>query len=431
MNIKVIYIALIFLLLGTSYAHSQERDTEISVDFRVNSTQIDSGYRDNAERISELISFLRQVQTDKTVNIVNVSFCGAASPEGSYQLNRMLARKRMESLEKLVRSKVEIPDSVITYNDSYIPWEYLSSLVNASDISHKDEILKIINEEAKIVDYIGGRSIDNRILKLQKLDGGKVWQEMLRRFFSPMRNACVVFVTFRTEPLPRIEPVIAKVDSVYIEWTPALPVLLDSIQPIQQTSAATETHKPFNMAVRSNLLEDVLLIPNIGIEFYLGKQWSIGLNWKYAWWNSDRKHNYWRIYGGDINIRKYFGEKAKGKTLLGHHIGIYAQAVTYDFELGSKGIMGGVPGGNMFDKLNYGGGIEYGYSLPITKRLNLDFTIGLGYLGGQYHEYEPVDDCYVWQATKHRHYWGPTKAEISLVWLLGSDNFNVKKGGRR
>ncbi len=428
MNIKAVYIALIFLLLGTGYAHSQERDTEISVDFRVNSTQIDSGYKENTDRISKLISFLRQVQTDKTVNIINVSFCGAASPEGSYEWNRLLAKKRMESLEKLVRSKVEIPDSVITYDDSYIPWEYLSSLVETSDISHKDEILNIINEEAKIVDYIGDRSIDNRILKLQKLDGGKVWKEMLRRFFGPMRNACVVFVTVKRKALPEIEPVTTKVDW---DWAPTLPVLLDSIQPIRQTPTVIETRKPFYMAVKTNMLEDLLLVPNIGMEFYLGKGITIGGNWKYAWWHSDRKHNYWRIYGGDVNIRKYFGGKAKEKPLQGHHIGVYAQALTYDFELGGKGIIGGVPGGTIFDKLNYGVGVEYGYSLPIARRLNLDFSIGLGYFGGQYHEYEPKDNCYVWQATKHRHYWGPTKAEISLVWLLGRGNVNEKKGGRR
>ena len=38
------------------------------------------------------------------------------------------------------------------------------------------------------------------------------------------------------------------------------------------------------------------LIPNIGIEFYLEKKWSVSLNWMYAWWKSDRKHNYWRTY---------------------------------------------------------------------------------------------------------------------------------------
>lgn len=45
------------MLLGGSAAYSQENRSEIFVDFRVNSTQIDSGYKENADRISELISF--------------------------------------------------------------------------------------------------------------------------------------------------------------------------------------------------------------------------------------------------------------------------------------------------------------------------------------------------------------------------------------
>ena len=43
--------------------------------------------------------------------------------------------------------------------------------------------------------------------------------------------------------------------------------------------------------------------------------------------------------------------------------------------------------------------------------------------------YLPLDGHYVWQATKNRHWFGPTKAEISLVWLLGRGNSNNKTGG--
>lgn len=65
----------------------------------------------------------------------------------------------------------------------------------------------------------------------------------------------------------------------------------------------------------------------------------------------------------------------------------------------------------------------------VARRLNLDFVIGLGYWGGTYYEYLPMDNHYVWQATRQRHWFGPTKAEISLVWLLGRGNYNQKKGG--
>jgi hypothetical protein len=40
-------------------------------------------------------------------------------------------------------------------------------------------------------------------------------------------------------------------------------------------------------------------------------------------------------------------------------------------------------------------------------------------MGGEYKEYTHMDDCYVWQVTKSRHLIGPTKAEISLVWIIG------------
>lgn len=92
--------------------------------------------------------------------------------------------------------------------------------------------------------------------------------------------------------------------------------------------------------------------------------------------------------------------------------------------------MGGKPGGTLWEKMNYAVGLEYGYSLPVTRRLNLDFVISVGYWGGEYHKYAPIGDCYVWKETRQRHWFGPTKAEISLVWLIGRDYCN-KKGGAK
>lgn len=78
-----------------------------------------------------------------------------------------------------------------------------------------------------------------------------------------------------------------------------------------------------------------------------------------------------------------------------------------------------------------GGGVAYGYSLPVGHRFNVDFTLGIGYLGGSYKEYIPLDGHYVWQTTKNRRWFGPTKAGISLVWLIGRGNYSRKKGGRQ
>lgn len=167
MRIKKYCITLILLLFGVGVAHSQ-RHTEICVDFRVNSTVIDSAYSDNAVRMQEIIDFLRTIRQDSTINIVEVSFCGAASPEGSDQLNRKLARGRLTALEKLVRKEVDIPDSLITRNDSYIPWDYLKSQIEDSGLMHKDEVIAILNEESLLVDYHHPNThIDRRIVKLK------------------------------------------------------------------------------------------------------------------------------------------------------------------------------------------------------------------------------------------------------------------------
>ena len=98
------------------------------------------------------------------------------------------------------------------------------------------------------------------------------------------------------------------------------------------------------MSVKTNMLYDALAIPNIGVEFYLGKGWSVSGNWMYGWWDKGSKHRYWRIYGGEIAVRKWIGRKAAETPLRGHHIGLYGQLFTYDFEWGGTGYMGGIPG---------------------------------------------------------------------------------------
>ncbi|MCM1177241.1 MAG: DUF3575 domain-containing protein [Clostridium sp.] len=185
------------------------------------------------------------------------------------------------------------------------------------------------------------------------------------------------------------------------------------------------------MAVYTNMLYDALATPNLGVEFYLGKNFSVAGNWAHAWWSHDRRHRYWRIYGGELNARYWFGTAAKAKPLTGHHIGLYAQALTYDFEFGGKAYMGGEPGGTILDRAHWGGGIEYGYSLPVARRFNIGFSLGAGYIGGRVYEFVPDSGRYLWTATKNKHWFGPTKLEISLVWLIGRGNTNREKGGRR
>ncbi|MDE5786619.1 MAG: DUF3575 domain-containing protein, partial [Duncaniella sp.] len=90
-----------------------------------------------------------------------------------------------------------------------------------------------------------------------------------------------------------------------------------------------------------------------------------------------------------------------------------------------EGYMGGDPGRTLWDRFHTMAGVEYGYSLPVGRRLNIDFTIGIGYMGGRLQKYEPKDSHYLWKSTENISWFGPTKAEISLVWLIGNGNYNT------
>ena len=198
-------------------------------------------------------------------------------------------------------------------------------------------------------------------------------------------------------------------------------VMVFSLLPSVHVGAQNASAPANRVALKTNLLYDAVLIPNAGVEVNLGRQWTVGLDGFYTWFSSDSRHRYWQGYGGYLTLRRYFGSCDSSSwicnpRLTGHHIGVYALGLTYDVEWGGRGYQA--------DRFGFGGGVEYGYSLPIGRKLCLDFSLGIGFQDGEYKEYDPVDDHYVWQATNKRHWFGPTKAEVSLKWLLG-------KGGAR
>ncbi|MBQ7349762.1 MAG: DUF3575 domain-containing protein, partial [Bacteroides sp.] len=101
MYLKNYWITFILIFMGLHSLSAQEKHTEICVDFRVGSMHLDATFNHNNERISEIISFIESIRKDTTSVLVEVSFCGAASPEGSHQLNKKLAHGRVLALEKL------------------------------------------------------------------------------------------------------------------------------------------------------------------------------------------------------------------------------------------------------------------------------------------------------------------------------------------
>lgn len=160
----------------------------------------------------------------------------------------------------------------------------------------------------------------------------------------------------------------------------------------------------------TNMMFDAVLIPNITAEFTILPKVSLSATWMHSWWALKSSDIFWRVQGGDITARYWFGKKSEKRRLTGHHIGIYGQILSYDIDLGGQA--------QLTDGWNYAAGIEYGHSFVIAKNFNIDVYAGVGLLAGKYKDYSNIDGHYVWQVSVNRNTIFPTKLGASLVWIL-------------
>ncbi len=435
-------VLILLVILGIAFANDakgQSHSDTLEVYFRQSYSTWDPQFKDNGKNLQQFIERYRQYQADNILNkISKINIISGCSPEGLWRCNQTLSKNRTATMRRVLADYMHMPDSVIVEKSLGINWADLREMVVADpNMPYKEEVLEHIDNSPEIVIHPDGRLVETRKLRLMYLKSGIPWRYMYEKFFPALRSFnMIIAIEWEKLNAVKLEVRKAETDTIPLLQYNCSPTLsyVYKLPPREEFPPREEQRQeesPFYMAVKTNLLYDAAITPNLGVEFYLGKNWTLSANWMYAWWKNDTRSWYWRIYGGDLGLRKWFGSAAQEKPLTGHHLGIYGQMLTYDFEFGGRGYMGGLPEGTIKDRAHYAAGVEYGYALPIGKRLNLDFTIGAGYMSGEYREYIPIDNCYVWQVTKQRHWFGPTKAEISLVWLLGRGNINKGKGGER
>ncbi len=413
----------LFSLIVASFSLRAETVCDsTSVYFHVSHSEIDPTLHGNEERLSNMLARIQTLNgSDTLYTLKQVRVTGAASPEGPLAFNLKLSKNRADSIFSYFAQRTSLPDSITEFRFMGSDWIGLYNSVLANTrVPYRQEVLTLLS------DILNHRSVDGSvpakaIVRLKSLRNGEPYRYISTSIFPELRRSRL-YVEYEIHPLNidvqrKVFVPLAESGDLPLQHRPILDIPV--VEKVEK--------KPFYMALKSNLIHDALALPNLGAEFYLGRNWSVTGNWTYGWWDKDSKHRYWRAYGGDIAVRRWFGSAAERKPLTGHHGGIYAGLLTFDFEFGGTGYMGGLPGGTLWDRCLWMAGIEYGYSLPVAKRLNIDFTIGIGYLGGKYIKYEPCGSSYVWDSTYKLNWVGPTKLEISLVWLIGRSNYNVPK----
>ena len=175
--------------------------------------------------------------------------------------------------------------------------------------------------------------------------------------------------------------------------------------------------KAQEVALKTNLLSDAFLNPNLAAEVALAPRWTIDVSGQFNTWNlsHDRKWKHWVV---QPEIRYWFCDR-----FAGHFVGAHL--------LGGQYNVGGIDIpfsflGTDFKKLKdtryqgwFGGlGVASGYAWAIAEHWNIEGEIGIGWTYTRFDRFRCSGCGKKIEENKPHNYFGVTKAAINLVYLF-------------
>jgi len=373
---------------------------KFSIYYKVDSIDINPRYLDNRRQIEHILHYL-----DNSPRIDSITIYAWASPEGPYRYNKWLSRERARTAKAFLLK--HSPDSAalnagkIKISPIAENWTGLRRLVEAD--YHR-------SDREKVIQILDDRSIGDQTRKarLQKLDRGRSWRYMIRNYMPELRAATWVCVWAEAPPvLPR--PAVVK---------DTLRHFSGGIIPVPPSPRIIERKRTI-LGLKTNMLYDVATALNFAVEVPINEHFSFQYEHHCPWWLS-RNNRYcleFLSFGGEFRwwfLPKTHPETDKRKqrdALSGHFLGIHGWGGKADIQANRDF------GCYQFEF--FSAGLTYGYSMPISRYLNLEFSISAGYARIPYRHYIPTPDWEILIRDRNDagtlHYFGPTKAEISLV----------------
>ena len=408
---KRLIFSLIACVCGFLYVAAQHR-TEIRVEFPVYGTVIDPDFADNRQALQLIVDFIADYRDNNPKELLSVTFCGTASPEGNAAQNRRLAAARMAALEEYIRARVEIPDSIITRNSDYIEWDYLRSLIAQSDFEYRDAVLDIINSSGDDA---------ARIRALKALDDGRAWRPLIDNFFGNIRSADAVLVTvtrpriLEPEPVPEPEPEPEPIPEPEPE---PQPIPEPVVEPAPEPQPAPEFDFICRPALRikTNGATWLLAIANIGVEYDFGTRWSVALPIYYSAWNYFTSTIKFRTFAIQPELRYWFDD-CDG-LFVGAHFGMAYYNLALNHWNRVQDRSGKHPA--------LGGGLSVGYRTPLSDdgRWRLEASVGVGCYHLDYDHFRNADHTsageFMYSRTKT--YFGLDNLAVSVVY-----SFDISK----
>lgn len=392
-----------------SHLKSEEPLKEnFAIHYRVNETVVDEDYMGNKEQIHKIKHYLVN-----SPRVDSITIYAWSSPDGLYNKNRSLSRKRASSAKRLLLQ--HSPDSAklnsgkIKISPIAENWEGLTTLVKEG-YSRKDreKVLAILGD-----DTMGS---DNKKRELKKLDKGRTWKYLADNYLPQLRAATWVCVWAEViQGMPEVAAVVQdSLEQPYIGLAPLPPYDYKPVLPQEESRTIA--------AVKTNLLYDAVTAVNFAVEVPIGERWSIVAEDVFPWWSWGPNRNKYAFQMVEIGIepRYWFYKKEDADVLEGHFVGVYGMSAKYDFQWDRS---------LCYQGEYWSTGVTYGYSLPVKEWLKLEFSASVGFMRSNYRHYQPSPEYENLYLDEYQvgvlSYFGPTKVNVSMVIPLKFDTQKV------
>ena len=455
--------SIISLILFSGTAQSQTLDngpkySEARVIFRWDKAIYEDSYFGNSEAADKLLSLLEEIGEE---NIDSVSVIAYASPEGVYEHNLMLSRRRAREFDLAVKDRIGLKGKNlrITVLPGGEAWEQLRDRV-AADSTMSDAArsitLKVLDDDSISNETRKWRMSHNALGATPQ--EGDIYHYLLLNHYPHLRCLAIkIYVKEAAEEanlnasedtdnrlvtsnlqnqVTEVAPAEEIADSTTVIAAP-IPVIpgtdRESLLPAIPDAAWTpgRTGLPV-IGLSTNLIYDATWIPHYGftsvpsfsLEYYPARgHWTFGADVDWSHWLHPAEHRYNQIHNITLWGRRYFknGEEGFRGTYLLAGLNGTQYGLGWD-EKGWEGELAGISAG-IGHKWNWG-------------RFFLDTGIDLGFFYSVYDPYVWGNDATQWYyydysgdpdkfvtRRKGLTWFGPTRAYISI----GFDLFKRKK----
>ena len=166
-------------------------ESALTIHFNTGRRDIVPDFRKNGEALDQLISIIERLLLAHDCKIERIVLAGFASPEGSLSFNMRLAANRSVALKEYLLKKTELADSQIQVANGSVDWAGLRTLVEQGNMRDKAEVLAVINNPPP--------GEDNRLARLQQLNGGAPYRHLLNYYFPSLRSGTLIRLYYQNK----------------------------------------------------------------------------------------------------------------------------------------------------------------------------------------------------------------------------------------